>query len=206
MRASRVEPIASLQEFFKDSIAQAMERQGLEADDHTSYYVVNLLTLFARSDALYERTQHGIGIKPLATMLAEATEAGSAELRNVTLQRVGDVSLFVAGFFAESLAKRLVDLDYYIYVGGSAYGSLSEGVQGTVRGRLYGAVFAELAAKFQDFVDVLNDVRDEAQTSKNRDVLRLYEIWLRTRSRRAARLLRGLGIEPNSGLSPDATH
>jgi hypothetical protein len=73
-RVDRVRPVASLQEFFRDSVDQAMQRQGLTAGDHTAYYVVSLLTLFARSDPLYEETQAGLGLKPLALMLAEAAE------------------------------------------------------------------------------------------------------------------------------------
>ena len=57
MRApmDRVHAVASLQEFFKDSVADAMAKQGVAADDHTAYYVVNLLTLFARHETLYDQ-------------------------------------------------------------------------------------------------------------------------------------------------------
>ena len=195
-RVDRVRPVASLQEFFRDSVDQAMQRQGLRAGDHTAYYVVNLLTLFARSDALYEETQAGLGLKPLALMLAEAAEAPSPQERDFVLQRVGDVSLFIAGFFSESLAKRVVDVDYYVAVGGGAYDALSVQVRGTARGQ----AFAELAHKFKRFVDVLNDVRDDARSHDDRDVLRLYEMWLRTGSKRAEHMLRGLGGEPNGSV------
>ncbi len=110
-RADRVRPVESLQEFFRDSVDQAMQRQGLTADDHTAYYVVNLLTLFARSDVLYEETQAGLGLKPLALMLAEAAEATNPKERDFVLQRVGDVSLFIAGFFSDSLSQTVVDID-----------------------------------------------------------------------------------------------
>jgi len=196
----RVRPVASLQEFFRDSVDQAMQRQRLQADDQTAHYVVNLLTLFARADALYEETQTGIGLKPLALMLAEAAETPNPQERVFVLQRVGDVSLFTAGFFAESLARHLVDVDYYIHIGGGAYDSVSQQVRGTPKGRAFGPVFAELASKFKHFVDVLNDIRDEAKSNDDQDVLRLYEIWLRTGSRRAEQLLRGLGIEPNRNI------
>ena len=195
--AERVIPVANLQEFFRDSINDAMENQGVDADDHTAYYVVNLLTVFSRSEALYEQTEQGFGIKPLARMLGDAVQAESQEERNVALKRLGDVSLFVAGFFYESLARSLVDVDYYVNMGGGAYGSLSEGLGSTTRGRVFQAVYAELANKFQDFVDVLNEVRDMAKSSSDHDVLRLYEIWLRTGSRRVAGLLRELGVEPS---------
>ncbi len=205
-RVDRVRPVASLQEFFRDSVDQAMQRQGLRAGDHTAYYVVSLLTLFARSDALYEETQAGLGLKPLALMLAEAAETPNPQERDFVLQRVGDVSLFIAGFFSESLARRVVDVDYYIAVGGGAYGSLSMQAQGTPRGQAFGPVFAELAREFKRFVDVLNDVREDTRSHDDRDVLRLYEMWLCTGSQRAEHLLRGLGVEPNSSLDARTRH
>jgi hypothetical protein len=200
----RVRAVRSLQEFFKESVSSAMDKQGVDADDHTAYYVVNLLTLFARSEVFYE--DGGQPLKPLALMLAEAVDASSAEERNFALQRVGDISLFVAGFFGESLAEKQVDVDYYVSMGGSAYSSLSEYIRGSARGRAYTAVFAELGAKFQDFVDVLTEVRDEARGNDVVDVLRLYEVWLKTGSVRAARMLRRLGIEPNQALDGTTRH
>jgi hypothetical protein len=35
-----------------------------------------------------------------------------------------------------------------------------------------------------------------AHTHSDRDILRLYEIWMKTGSRRAQTLLRKLGVEP----------
>ena len=205
-RCEMVMPVASLQEFFRDSVAQALRRQRLEVEDQTAFYVVCLLTLFSRSEALYERTAFGVGLKPLALMLADAAGSDNPRERDFVLQRLGDVSLFIAGFFADSLARRPVDVDYYVRMGGSAYGSLCESVRGTRRGAAFGSVFAELSGKFQHVVDVLNDVRDNTRSRQDRDVLRLYESWLRTGSKRLERLLRDLGIEPNSSLAADARH
>jgi hypothetical protein len=201
-----VRAVGSLQEFFKGAVSEAMSKHGLEASDLTSYYVVNVLTVFARSEQLYDESGGRFGVKPIALMLAEARDAERADLRNCALQRIGDVSLFLAGFFSESLAQRLVDVDYYIRMGGSAYGSLAASVRGSARGRAFGAVFGELADKFQAFVDVLNEVRDDAGGLGHPGILRLYEIWLRTGSARAERLLRKAGIEPNRQLEVDTRH
>jgi hypothetical protein len=57
-------------------------------------------------------------------------------------------------------------------------------------------VFAELARKFQRLVDVLNDVADMAYVHSDKDVLRLYEIWIKTGSPRAYDILRRLGVAP----------
>lgn len=200
----RVKPVASLQEFFKDSVAGAMTKQGLDADDHTAYYVVNLLTLFARSEALFDRTENGTELKPLAKVLAEAVDSARPEERNFALQRVGDVSLFMAGFFGDAMTTRLVDVDYYIYMGGSAYGALSEQVRGSLRGKVFSSVFAELAEKFPDFVDVLAELR--SAVNQDIDILRTYELWQRTGSRRAARELRRVGIEPNEAVDGSTRH
>ena len=194
-QGARIRPVVSLQEFFKDSVAHAMARQHIKADEHTAYYVVNLLTLFARSEALFDRTENGLELKPLAKVIAESVAAELA-LQRHALQRVGDVALFIAGFLPDGLVAKLVDVDYYVRLGGSAYSALSDSVRGSLRGQVFGAVFAELAEKFRDFVDVLNEVSAEAHSNTDIDVLRTYEIWLRTGSARAARLLRNRGIEP----------
>jgi len=198
--ANRVYAVASLQEFFKDSVAEAMTRQRVAADDHTAYYVVNLLTLFARYETLYVNDKSGPGLQPVALLLAAAADSRDRETMNATLRRVGDTSLFIAGFLGDGLARKLIDVDYYIDMGGAAYGQLSDNVRGTREGRAFGSVFAELAEKFRDFVDVLAEIRDSGKAAAV-DVLRLYELWIKTGSRRAARLLREHGIEPSPALT-----
>src|SRR5215475_14300339 len=196
--AKRVLPVANLREFFKDTLHGALVRQHLAVEDQTEHYVVNLLTLFARSEALYESTPDGLRLKPLAAMLCEALEAapGTAE-RHRSLQRLGDVSLFIAGFFANGFAAKLIDVDYHIAMGGRAYGALA---QSTVRGggRVLAAVFAELSQKFQPMVDALNEVSESSGAQSDRDILRLYEIWLKTGSARCYAQLKRLGVEPTS--------
>lgn len=188
--------VRNLREFFRDSLHDALVRQRASVDDHTEAYVVNLLTMFSRSEALFEPTPMGPRLRPLALMLAEAVEAPTAEYRSRSLQRLGDVSLFVAGFFSQGFARRLVDIDYHIAMGGRAYGTLAETCRESMRGKALSAVFGELAAKFQRFVDALNDVSEMSHQHDHRDVLRQYEIWLKTGSPRAAGILRGLGVDP----------
>lgn len=199
--SGRVVPVHNLRDYFRESVESAIGNQGVDVDPHAAHYVVNLLTLFSRSDDLYEDQGDTYGLKPLALMLADAAEADSAAARNFSLQRIGDVALFISGFFADSLANRLVDIDYYVCMGGNAYGSLSDEIRGTARGKALCDVYRELAQKFQIVVDVLNEVKDGARESSDIDVLRTYEVWLRTGSKRAAALLRQTGVIPfgNSG-------
>ena len=188
--------VRGLTEFFRDSLRAALSKQHAGVEDHTEHYVVNMLTMFSRSEALYEATPHGPRLLPLALMLADAAQASSPEQRSRILQRLGDVSLFMAGFFAQSFERKLVDIDYHIAMGGRAYGTLAETCRTSARGRALGVVFAELAHKFQRLVDALNEVSEMAHHHDHRDVLRQYEIWLKTGSPRAHGILRSLGVEP----------
>lgn len=188
--------VRNLQEFFRDAVHDALQRLAVCVDDHTEHYVVNMLTMFSRPEALFDQTREGPRLKPLALMLADAASAPSAEQRSRTLQRMGDVSLFVAGFLSHGFARRLVDVDYHIAMGGCAYGTLADSCGHGVRGRALASVFAELAAKFQRLVDALNEVSEMSWRNSDRDVLRLYEVWLKTGSPRARGLLQQMGVAP----------
>ena len=205
-RNDTVVQVHNLADYFRTSIDSVISRQGVDVDPHAAHYVVNLLTLFSRSEELYEDRGERYGLRPLALMMADAAEARSVAERNYALQRIGDVALFISGFFADSLANKAVDVDYYIYMGGSAYGSLSVEVRRTFRGRAFAAIYRELAEKFQVLVDVLNEVRDEARGESDRDLLRTYEVWLKTGSQRAKTLLAENGIVPIADARPIGRH
>ena len=194
--SATVVAVPNLREFFHDSVQKALRNQRVEVDDHTEHYVVNVLTMFARSEELYERTSEGVRLRPLAHMLADAAAAPSSQQRDEALRRLGDVSLFIAGFFAQSFARKLVDVDYHIAMGGRAYGTLAENMRYSIRGQAVATVFLELAKKFQRLVDVLNDVAEMAYRHTDKDILRLYEIWLKTGSPRAFAILQKLGVAP----------
>jgi hypothetical protein len=194
--SATVVAVPNLREFFHDSVQKALRNQRVDVDDHTEHYVVNVLTVFARSEELYERTAEGVRLKPLAHMLADASAAQSSQQRDEALRRLGDVSLFIAGFFAQSFARKLIDIDYHIAMGGRAYGTLAENMRYSIRGQAFATVFLELARKFQRLVDVLNDVAEMAYQHTDKDILRLYEIWLKTGSPRAFSILQRLGVAP----------
>jgi hypothetical protein len=190
----RVLAVASLREYFHDALQKALAHQHVAVEDQTEHYVVNLLTIFARSEQLFEQTPDGVRLRPLVQMLSDALEAPTVAERERYLQRLGDVSLFISGFFAHGFARKVVDIDYHIAMGGRAYETLATGLR---RGRrpVLGRVFGELSAKFQPIVDALGEISDAAKRYTQADVLRLYEVWLKTGSKRARGLLRQLGVE-----------
>ena len=71
---------------------------------------------------------------------------------------------------------------------------------------MLGAVFAELAEKFQPMVDALNELSETSYSHSDRDILRLYEIWLKTGSPRSYALLKRLGVDPTTAGGTAGTH
>lgn len=188
--------VMNLQEFFRGSVQRALEHQHVQVDQHVEQYVVAVLTRFADADVFHEGDAGRRLPRPLALRLSEAADAPSAGERRDHLRQLGDVALFMAGFFAGSFSRKLVDVDYFIAMGGRAYGSVAESWRGSRHGAGLAPLFQELAAKFQRLVEVLNEIADTVRPASDVDVLRQYEIWLKTGSPHARRLLREKGIVP----------
>ncbi len=197
--------VSSLSEFFREQLRGASERQHLRLTGHTECYVVNLLACYGRTEALFEQRDGALRAPLLAALLARALHSATGAERERRLQRLGDVALFWAGFFAHGFARKLVDVDYYIAMGGHAYESLAEaaGTPGLAGIR---PVFAELALKFVAIVDALHALADQARPASADDPMRYYEIWTKTGSRHAHDRLVGMGITPVRGGSPRARH
>lgn len=197
--SQRVREVADqhIRQFFLDAIEAALTNQGLEARRGTVRYVVDLLAHYARSRNFYEQTDAGFGLEPLAMYYARAVSGATRLERVRALRRLGDVALFVAGVFSGSLNRKLVDVDYYIAMGGGAYAQLSRSYEPSeVKSP---EVFEELSRKFRNFVDVLDEVSERSPGRRNSDLLRTYEVWVRTGSTRAARRLQRHGILPADG-------
>ncbi|MCM2324170.1 MAG: hypothetical protein NDJ90_12995, partial [Oligoflexia bacterium] len=193
--------IAQPQDYFRELVSTALGRQKLSAQPETEFYLVNLLYQFMTTDHLYARDGQGaMKDEPLALMLKEALETPELQAQSALFRHVGDVSLYVAGYFQESLNRKLVDVDYYIGIGGSAYHQVANR---TVEENALHAVYEELAAKFARFVEVLADVSDKTTPKTEQDLLRMYELWVRTRSPRAAKALQEAGILPNKTIGKD---
>lgn len=180
---------ASIEAFFQEKVDRAMRDKGLSAGTMTEHYLVRLLAAYA---------SHPIDDAPLGVKLLEALGAAPRE-RRLQLREVGDTSLFLSGFWSESLAGKPVDVDYYVGIGGSAYGELARASAGWVRDP-YGNVYEELSENFARFVDVLAIVsRWLMPQSSPQDVVRLYERWKATGSAWAAKRLAALGVVAQNG-------
>jgi hypothetical protein len=199
--------IRDLEAWFQGSVREAMDRNDVEAELQTGNYLARLMLQYSRSDSLYELTEEGgRGLKPLAFLYRDAMESPSEGVRRQHLRRLGDVALFVAGYFAESLSRKAVDVDYYAGMGGAAYGSLADSPPRDFSELKHNEVFRELAEKFTLFMDVLAEVGEMAHGNSEKNILRHYETWLHTGSPRARRKLEAMGIFPNEANTSRRNH
>ncbi|MGE3842836.1 MAG: hypothetical protein AB7I50_14770 [Vicinamibacterales bacterium] len=173
----------TLTEFFQGQVERALTHQRLGALDLTRYYLVQLLAGRARSEAPR-------GEEPLALWYGRALETGGSRQR-AELRGLADHALFVAGFFSDSLMRKLVDVDYYASLGRCAYQHLSQFPSDS-----FAPAYAELSERFLAFADVLTEVSEQGGTTDARDLLRLYERWLANGSSRNAQRLARLGVTP----------
>ena len=193
---AELQTVSDVREFFREALATALEQQHLQVKDHTEHYVVNLLAMFARTEALFEPGPDGAQLKPLALLLAEALEArddgqplpdaAAPRRRRAVRLRLPRAAASRAGWWTSITTSRWA----------AAPTARSRRLRARGPRRVLATVFAELEDKFQPLVDALNDISDSAAKHSQRDVLRLYELWHRTGSRRAHRLLMRLGIQP----------
>jgi hypothetical protein len=188
MSETKVIVSRDLGEFFRQEVTEAKDKTGIELSDSAEFYVVNLLCDFSRKEAAPQ-----LGEEPLALLYKRALEASPAE-RVQLLKSLGDVALYIAGFFTESIEQSLVDVDYYISMGGNAYGNLSSLVGSQRRGNAFAEVYTQLAKRFTEFVDLLNEISERARSDKNEDLMKLYSRWQRTGSQRIQKLLIDRGL------------
>lgn len=186
----------TIKEHFHESLGTALTSLKVNAEVETVHYLVNLLERFSKADTLFAMTPEGPQTPVLAFLYGQALEAKDLQTRFSILQRLGDVAMMISGIFPGSLGRKLVDVDYYIGMGESAYSSLSDMAERARNMRPLKRIYEELSENFKAFVDVLGEVAETSRLNTSMDTLRLYEIWAKTGSPRTGDKLRQLGIEP----------
>ncbi len=190
----------SAREWFKEAVTEVLSLRGLAVREETEFYLVDLLTSFVGSERLFVEQPDGtVRDEPLAFILLRALAAERRE-RAAQLKRLGDTSLFVSGFFGDSLSRSTVDAGYYRAMGERAYGALAEAERSAALAGLYG----ELSRRFEAFADCFAEIAELSDLESNRGLLRLFERWQLTRSERVAEKLRARGVALFGGPGPAA--
>jgi len=182
----------NLDDYFREGLNEAARHQRIELDDPTREYLVQLLTSFSGRSALLTDDLDDLMNEPIGMQVLKAMQAPPTK-RFQTLKQLGDYSLYMTGFFSDSITRTLNDEKYFIDLGQGAYrgaaSSLSRGGEENPFRRLLN----DLGERFVHFVDLLNDVSERC-FNREQDVMRLYDRFTATGSPRVAARLAQMGV------------
>lgn len=188
-------------DFFQKHVQDSLKNQNITITTTSEHYLVSLLVDFTFTNKFFSLTENDS--RPLAIIYHQAQlETASKKIK--IFKELGDFSLFITGFFPDSLNRKVTDVDYYMLLGKSAYENLAVIFKKTHKSS-FTLLFDELAEKFVSISDILAEISSNSATQWDDGILRLYERWLKTRSKRDERLLCKKGIIPNTTLHHKVT-
>lgn len=183
--------ITTSKEYFDEAVGSALQERKVQASTTVRGYLVGLLDFYLLTGNLYEESPE-TGKKKSSTLAETYLTALNSEpsLKVEMLKRLGDMSLYISGFFGESLKRKIVDIDYYAEIGCSAYGSLA--TMTTVDE--VAEVYHDFSLRFLEYVDVLTCISEKSFVVSKADLLRLYDRYVLTGSKQAQDELSAQGL------------
>ncbi len=181
---------------FAELLAGALHKVQLQPSPMATAYLVELL-----DERVLESHSEPEGEKALAEALLEArSDHGMDRIQRMRV--LGDHTLFVSGFLADSLLGGPVDASYYRQIGCRAYDDVVSGLRGRGESGCWTRLYRELAAGFGGFVEVLAEIGDRTRPGRPQNLLGIYERYLHMGSARDRELLLRAGYLPpdRSGL------
>jgi len=188
---------SNLFDFFSYEIenASASQRTGLSREAHV--YLANMLVELGDPGRLFPEDKPNT----LAGMHLSAGTASPEEAVRL-YKELGDYALCVGGYFADSLERKTVGIEYYADMGGSAYNRVAALSTATGHFGQLSGLFEELSDAFRACLGVLSQLGDSGRPKRSKDLGRLYERWLTTRDAHSYSQLTAMGVfptEPHSG-------
>ncbi|MCC6137493.1 MAG: hypothetical protein IT287_02595 [Bdellovibrionaceae bacterium] len=193
---STLSVIVNTRSYFFSSLQQALFARRIETLPAVEIYLVDVLEKFLLTDKLYDESNSS-GKKTretLAEMMLRAS-AATPRQRADLLRKLGDSALYISGFFGQSLQRKIVDIDYYINMGTTAYSSLAKEIDEDT----FSQAYTEISNRFTDFVDVFTLMSQGTRNPKNGpDLFRQMEVLSKTGSPLILEQLSEQGIFPDA--------
>lgn len=170
----------NLSTFFIEELSGINNKRGKIVSDECIYYISELLIKGVKKDFIFHKNQK----KYLVDLYQKSIEAPGNRERFISYKHLGDYSLFISGYFTESIDE-IVGVEYYIDMGSRAYEQAALS--------LYKDPYLELADKYLGCVSLINELSLQ-RIAKPHDILRLYNFWLATQSQFTKEKLLKLGL------------
>lgn len=188
-----VDLFVSPEGFFQELVQKGLTQRKVKAVPLVETYLVNLLQHYLDARNLFESTYANEGGQKVPQTLAETyltAQSSDVPTRIEMLRKLGDRTLYISGFFGDSLSRKIVDIDYYADIGGAAYASLAH----CTREDTMAKVYSTFSNQFVEFVDVLTYISHHSFVKSDQSILRLYDRYMRTGSELAREKLVEMGV------------
>ncbi|OVE82009.1 hypothetical protein BVY03_01810 [bacterium K02(2017)] len=186
-----------LEEFFHHKLKEALKIQDISISEEVQFYLIHIMIYFSKSENLFQKDENGqLEYRALALKLHDSIFATSHGEKYSHLKSLADTALYHAGVFYEGLYNQVVDVDYYINMGGSAYQSLAN--LSTGHRKSLADMFAEMSFNFAKLVELLNLCCEKEEELSDEDILKLLDRYMKTGSQKAKEKLEGHGILPET--------
>lgn len=183
--------------FFKEKVKEIATNIDLNLDENVEHYLVNLLCEYIKPCNINSNQDSDPVQTPLAFMLKQALEAQNTD-KIKKYKKLGDVSLYYAGYFSDFVKKSTVDINYYVSMGSQAYSSAAKIINRSYGDNHFYEVYCGLSGEFRNLVKIISYISNSsnADVNKNSNLLNLYEKWIKTNSDEIKSKLLEEGIDP----------
>jgi hypothetical protein len=189
-------------DFFRDQVTNAAQSLKLQLNDDIEFYLVNLLCEFINPAQLSIDEDMAVLDTPLALMLKKALES-SPDTQIKVYKRLGDTSLYLAGYFQDYFNRKTFDVGYYINMGAAAYNQTSTLMRTHKNDSHFSKVYLSMAQDFRSLVNLVAEISESTPLASKRDLLTTYTRWQHTQSGKLRKILENEGITPIALLNKD---
>ena len=149
-----------IEPYFYNLIQNALKTNHISIKEYSEVYLISVLCDFIKQEQINNISTDDSTLPSLFSFYQRAHKSAPNQQFN-NYRNLGDLSLFVSGFFQRYINRRksLNNIEYYIDMGAGAYYKASK----LSNNRDFNSIFYELSMRFEDIVKVLSNVSKEIE-------------------------------------------
>jgi len=179
IKKNKLTIIKSSEEYFFNEFNLAQNKTGINLEEDLKVYILKILV-----DRLNNKIDLDLN-KPLAILYLEALKEPQNQCVK-KLKCIADHTLYIAGYFSESLNKKLIDTKYYYDLSRNAYKELYNILDENIYIKIYN--------NYNNLVDILIELSFHTMHTSSKNLIKLYDRWIETGSQVLEQKLNEKGI------------
>ena len=141
--------------YFQYEIFKIINLENIHVSIESSLYLANLLLKYLKSENLFIEFEDKKIMEPLFDILARSIDCNHNACKIKELKKIGDISLFRVGVLKKQIDNSIMDSNYYINMGMSAYQSISYLIKKR-NNNSHNQLYLNLSNDFKNLVKITN--------------------------------------------------